>query len=87
MKKDEGLIIKICPRFIKCSANTCPLDTEAKERTCLPGEDICPFTIKKRKKSQKGLIARAPDSILKVVPESNLKMLNNANQKRWHALR
>lgn len=82
--KDENLTrIEICPRFNKCSANICPLDPEAEERTYVPSENICPFTTKRRKKSQKGLIIRAPDGVLKVIPKSNLKMLNRRNQKRW----
>lgn len=74
-----------CPRFDRCSANICPLDLEAEERTYVSGEGICSFAIKKRKKSQRGLVTRAPNSILKVIPESNLKMLNSRNQKLWHA--
>ena len=84
--KDENLErIKKCPRFDRCSANICPLDSEVAERTYLYGEDICPFTIKKRRKGQKGIKTQAPGCVLKVIPESNLKMLNKGNQKR-HAL-
>lgn len=75
-----------CLRFNRCSAPACPLNSEIQERIYIPGEDICPFTIKKRGKLQKGLITRAPDDVLKVIPESNLKMLNAGNLKRWHTL-
>jgi len=85
--KDENLTkMEKCSRFPRCSTNFCPLDLEAGQRTYIPGEDVCSFTIKNRKKFQKGLITRASDSILKVIPESNVKMLNKRNQKRWHAL-
>lgn len=85
--KEENLKrMEICPRFNKCSVNICPLDPKAEERTNVPDEDICPFTIKKRKKSQRGLVTHAPDNIFKVIPESNLKMLSRANQRRWRTL-
>lgn len=86
MQTDNLIQMEKCQRFPKCSANICPLDPKSEERTYIPEEDVCPFTIKKRKRFQKGVITRTSDSILKVIPESNLKMLNNANQKRWHAL-
>lgn len=78
--------LKKCRRFDRCSANICVLDPEAREKTYVPGEDVCPFTIKKRGRGQKGIKTIAPDSILEVIPESNLKMLSRANQKRWHTL-
>ncbi len=87
MQTDNLTQMKKCQRFPKCSANICPLDPEAKERTYIPDEDVCPFTIKKRKRFQKGVMTRALDNVLKDVPESNLKMLHRANQKRWLALR
>jgi len=86
MKDENQLNMEKYSRFLGCSTPICPLDAEAAERTYLPGEEVCPFTVKKRGKSQRGLKLRAPDSILKVIPEWNLKMLNNANQKRWHTL-
>ena len=78
--------LKICPRFDKCSANICPLDSEANLRNKLAGEESCPFTVKKRGRGQKGIKTLAPDSLLEVILESNLKMLNNRNQRRWHGL-
>lgn len=72
-----------CPRFNFCSANICPLDFYAKRRIFVKGEDICPFTIKKRNKSQRQLKLRMPDGILRFVPKSNVKLLNKRNQKRW----
>ena len=85
-KKEIFDKLKTCPRFLKCSINKCPLDDEVKLRTELPEEGGCPFTIRKKKKSQKGIKTQAPDSILEVIPESNLKMLNKRNQKRWYGL-
>lgn len=78
--------LRRCPRFNNCSANICPLDLEANQRVYIKGEDICPFTIKRRKKSQEGIRTLAPNGILKFVPKLNVKMLNNSNQKRWVAL-
>ena len=77
---------KNCPRFKKCSINLCPLDFEARFKKVFPGENTCPFMIKKKNKFQKGIRTLAPDSILKVIPKLNIKMLNKRNQKRWHAL-
>jgi len=62
------------------------LDHEVELRTELPEEEKCPFIIKKRRKEQKGIRTQAPDSVLKVIPESNVKMLNKGNLKRWHDL-
>lgn len=85
--KDEVVNnLKNCPRFSTCSINKCPLDYKVELRTELPEEERCPFTVKKRGRSQKGIRTQAPDSILKVISESNVKMLNKRNQKRWHAI-
>lgn len=75
-----------CARFNFCSINVCPLDPEANLRNELPEEAPCPFSIKKRSKEQRGIRTQAPDSILEVISELNLKMLHRRNQKRWHAL-
>lgn len=79
--------LKKCPRFNNCSINICPLDLEVNLRNKLPGEKDCPFTIKKKAKNQKGIKTLAPYSILEVIPESNVKLLNKRNQKRWRGLR
>jgi len=78
--------LKICPRFDKCSANICPLDSEANLRNKLVGEESCPFTINKRGKGQKGIKTLASDSILELIPKPNVKLLHKRNQKRWHSL-
>jgi len=78
--------LKKCPRFDRCSINVCPLDCETHFKIKLPKEDCCPFTIKKRVKGQKGARTLIPGSILKVIPKSNLKMLNKASWKRWYGL-
>jgi len=54
---------------------------------CCEIEDKKYQKIKKRGKEQKGIRTQAPDIILKVIPESNIKMLNKGNQKRWHTLK
>jgi len=78
--------LRKCARFNYCSINICPLDLKANLRNELPGEESCPFSIKKRNKGQKGIKTQATDSILEVIPESNLKILHKRNQKRWCAL-
>lgn len=78
--------LKKCPRFNWCSANICPLDLEANLKNKLFGENQCPFTIKKKDRRQKGIRTQVPSPILEVISESNIKMLNNGNLKRWHAL-
>ena len=88
MKQKNRIIenLKKCPKFNWCSINICPLDFEANLRSKLPEENSCPFTIKKRVKGQKGIKLLAPLCVLEVIPESNVKMLNNGNLKRWHRL-
>jgi len=78
--------LKKCRRFSWCSINICPLDLETNLRNKLPKEDICPFTIKKRMEKQKGIKLLTPDSVLEVIPKSNIEMLNRGNLKRWQAL-
>lgn len=78
--------LKKCPKFNWCSANICILDSEAHLKIKLAGENSCPFTIKKREKGQKGIKLLAPLCVLEVIPESNTKILNNGNLKRWHRL-
>jgi hypothetical protein len=78
--------LKNCPRFPACSINKCPLDYEAKLRTEIPGEEKCPFTLKKRGKNQKGIRILALDNTIKVISELNTGMLNKGNLKRWHRL-
>ncbi|MBI2624769.1 MAG: hypothetical protein HYW70_00295 [Candidatus Nealsonbacteria bacterium] len=76
-----------CPRWDNCSINICPIDPEAVLKDRLLEEEYCPFTIKKKGKSQKGIRTLATDSVLEIIPESNIKMLNKRNQKRWYTLR
>lgn len=78
--------LKKCPRFKFCSYNICPLDIEANSKNKLPEENVCPFCLKKKTISQKGIRTLAPDSILEFVPKWNLKTLNKRNQKRWLSL-
>ncbi len=75
-----------CSRFESCSINICPLDPKANLRSKLPGENDCPFMIKKRSKEQRGIKLLAPAHILEVIHESNLKMLHKRNQERWRNL-
>jgi len=77
----ENNLIK-CPRFSRCSINKCVLDSDAELRDQLPGEEQCPFTIKKKCRDKKGARTLADNSVLEFVPKSNVKMLNRRNQKR-----
>jgi len=79
--------LKKCNRFNCCSVNVCPLDGEANLRNSLSGENKCPFCLNKKSRLQKGIRTLAPAGILQFVPESNLKMLNRRNQRRWHEFR
>lgn len=88
MPTEEKIIqnLRRCPRFDRCSINICPLDFEVNLKNKLPEEENCPFSIKKRGKDQKGIKTHATDSILEAIPELNVKMLHNRNQKRWYAI-
>jgi hypothetical protein len=79
-------MMKQCPRFNSCSINVCPLDPEAKYRCNLPGENRCPFTIKKKSIFQKGIKTQMSYHLLELIPEPNIKTLNRGNLKRWCAL-
>jgi hypothetical protein len=75
---------KECRQFENCSAPVCPIDPDARFCKKLLGENPCPFTINKKTKEQKGIRTLSPIRVLKVIPISNLKLLNKRNQKRWH---
>lgn len=75
-------LLKKCPRFGSCSANVCPICCSELEKR-LSGEESCRFTIKKKDKGQRGINTIAPACVLEVIPESNTKMLNKRNLKRW----
>lgn len=78
--------LKECNRFSGCSINICPLDLAAGSRNELSDETCCPFCLKKKSRTQKGMRTLAPNSVLVLVPKSNVKMLNRRNQRRWHEL-
>jgi hypothetical protein len=78
--------LKECPRFNFCSYNICPLDIEANSKNKLPEETVCPFCLKKKATSQKGIKTLVTASILEFIPEFNVKLLNKRNQKRWAGL-
>lgn len=75
-----------CSRISGCSIPICPLDPEANQRVYCKGENRCPFTIKKKGVSQKGIRTLIPTTILKFIPKSNVKTLNKRNQKGWYNL-
>jgi len=87
MKNKTNDIFKRCPKFENCSSNVCPLDLEAHLKIKLPGENDCPFTIKKRSKEQKGKKLLIPINCLNIIPRSNVKMLHKRNQRQWHNLK
>jgi len=88
MKQNQTISnLKKCPRWNYCSTNICPLDPDVNLRNKLPKENICPFCLKKKAGFQKGIRTLSTDSVLEVVPESNIKLLNRRNQKRWHEIK
>jgi hypothetical protein len=76
---------KNCSRWDSCSTNCCPADLDASLRKNLPGESRCAYSLNKKNKTQKGIKTLMPIPLLKLIPESNLKLLNNRNQKRRRA--
>ena len=86
LEKENLENLRRCNRFSYCSANLCPLDTEASLRKLLVGENKCPFCLNKKSRLQKGMRTLAPADILQFVPKSNLKMLNRRSQNVWHTL-
>ena len=76
-----------CPHFDKCSQNLCPLDLELHLRSGNTS-DKCrwmrePKSVKLNGKEFISGGRVMPNAILKYVPESNLKWLNESSQKRW----
>ena len=78
--------LRECPRFNSCNMPKCPLDLEAYKRVYLKSEDLCPFSIKKKRKYQKGITTLMPYHLLRFVPKLNFKMLNKRSLKQWHTL-
>jgi hypothetical protein len=92
-KIEEKVIenLKRCPYFNRCNQNLCPLDFELHLRSGNTS-DKCRWMRepKKVKVKNKGFISGGgvmPDAILNFVPESNLRWLNRASQKRWKRLK
>ena len=82
--------LKKCPRFDRCNQNLCPLDLELHLRSGRE-QDKCKWMreFKMKKINERKFIAGGgimPNGILKFVPESNLKWLNEISQKRWLTL-
>jgi len=72
-------LIKTCPKFDNCSASLCPLDEDTDKRVYYSEDIRCPFTIKSKNKSEKGIRTIAPDNVLKVIFKKNQRMLNTRN--------
>ena len=86
-----------CKSFERCNTNICPLDFNIDLRAKYPEGKICRWM---RNETEKEIAFRGqnhptilrfggrtmPDDLLKFVPESNLKWLNEASRKRWHAI-
>jgi len=89
MPTEEQIIenLKRCPHLNRCSQNLCPLDFELSLRSGKES-DKCRWMreAKKTKIGDKEFVSGGrvmPNAILKFVPQSNLKWLNNVSQKRW----
>jgi len=80
-----------CPKFIGCSQNLCPLDSEVHLRTGGESAKCRWMRESKRVKIQnKEFISGGrvmPDTILNFVSESNLKWLNESSRKRYLKLK
>ena len=53
-KKAADAIMKLCPKFIRCSVPICPLDLFQEERDYIKGEPKCRLSKSKRIKIAKG---------------------------------
>jgi hypothetical protein len=69
--------MKKCSMFSECSCNVCPLDSFARERMALPEDKKCYFISK-----DKGNRRTITDKMLKLVPKSNYKLLNQRSQNK-----
>ena len=82
--------LKKCPHFERCNQNLCPLDLELSERSGGLG-DKCRFMREQQKAKVAGKVIEfggrlMPDCSLFLVPEGNLKWLNESSRARWKSL-
>lgn len=62
-----------CPKYVKCSANICPLDREWRKRNHVKGERVCYFL---REMTVKGnLVGRYPVIFEKVIVREHPKII------------
>ena len=86
--EDEGLTrMAKCIRFGSCSYNLCPLDEELESRTGTIKEDGCDWMQNYRTENRRHIRRPMPDSLLRFIPEKNVKMLSRTNQKRRQTFR
>jgi len=82
--------IEKCPHYNSCNQNLCPLDVYLESRSKKSG-DKCRWM---RPPKQKIIMGRVflsggkvmPNGLLKYVPESNLKWLNESSQREWRKI-
>lgn len=91
IKKETLTGMEACPRFGRCSQNLCPLDLELTLKTGGEGNK-CQWMRdpKKKKIGDKEFISGGsvmPGALLNLVPESNLKWLNENSRKAWLKLK
>ena len=83
--------MKKCSHFDECSQNLCPLDLELSLRTggdrdkCKYMREPCRKKINGREFISGGSVPL--DGVLKFVPESNLKWINESSRERWKNLK
>ncbi|MFH0968987.1 MAG: hypothetical protein V1804_00570 [Patescibacteria group bacterium] len=82
---------EMCPHYISCSQNFCPLDSELHLRSG-SNQDKCRWMREPKQSKIKGWEFTSggsvmPDAILKFVPESNLAWLNQSSKTRWEELK
>lgn len=80
-----------CPHHDSCNQNLCPLDIDLELRDG-GGGNKCRWMRPPEKKTINGKVFLSggrvmPDGLLKYVPESNLKWLNESSQKRWFEIK
>jgi len=81
---------EFCPKFIKCSANICPLDRDWTSRSHLRGEPICFYMREYVKQAGRfklsGYIPRVMiNQIAEVLPEINARHVDIKNRLKRSA--
>lgn len=71
-------MLENCKKFNSCNAPICPLDQESKIRVKYSEDDICSYC---RKRKSQGKRKKLPKELIKHIPQQNIKLLTEKNQK------